>query len=175
MPIEALRCPNCGAPLETNQKFCDHCGIGLKSTDPEPKEKPRGFNISIDGKDKTYNYGFSFDSFAKDKNQDGGSKVDYNSKYNYGNVDYNTQRPNDAYSQNKIPASTLSKDIALVLALISLLFIGGIAVHKIYLKKFGDFVLSIIFCWTFIPFIVCLCNVISLATMSKEAFYKKYC
>ena len=171
MPFEALRCPNCGAPLETNQKFCDHCGIGLKSTDPDNKEKPRGINLSIDGKNKTYNYGISFDStpnYNTSKEDEGNNqKVDYNSNYNYGNTNYNT---NKTAAHN----NSLSKDVALVLALISLICIGGVAIHKIYLKKFGDFVLSLIFCWTFIPIIVCVFNVISLATMSKEDFHKKY-
>ena len=177
MAFEALRCPNCGAPLENNQKFCDHCGIGLKSTDPENKEKQRGINISIDGKDKTYNYGISFDSApnyntsGQDAPKDQKEGYNYNYNYTYGNV--NNKKADNSCCGNKT-ASSLSKEVALILAVVSLFFVGGIAIHKIYLKKFGDFVLSLIFCWTFIPAIVCLFNVISLATMSKDDFAKKY-
>ncbi|HEY8390679.1 MAG TPA: zinc-ribbon domain and TM2 domain-containing protein [Clostridia bacterium] len=171
MPIEALKCPNCGAPLEHGQNFCDHCGIALKVTDDEPKEKPRGINISIDGKEKTYNYGFSFNStpnYNTGNNYNPNNRDDgRNRNYTYGDF-----RPNDPSDFSR---HSLSKDIALILALISLFFLCGIGIHKIYLKKIAGFVLSLLFVWTIIPLIVCFFNVISLATMSKESFYRKYC
>ncbi|HEY8419096.1 MAG TPA: zinc-ribbon domain-containing protein [Clostridia bacterium] len=166
MALEALKCPNCGAPLEPNQNFCDHCGVGLKSTDTE--NKGRGFNISIQGKDKTYTYGFSFDT---QPNQSG--QGTYNQQGAYNNT-YNSHINTYANGPQKA-TSGLSKEIALVLALISLFCLGGIAIHKIYLKRIGAFVLSILFVWTFIPVLMCLINCITLATMSEQDFQAQYC
>ncbi|NLC16800.1 MAG: NINE protein [Clostridiales bacterium] len=170
MPFEALRCPNCGAPLEHNQNYCDHCGIGLKSTDPNA-QKGRGFNISIEGKDKTYNYGFSFDAQPKQgpDSQQG--------TYSFGPNQTTYDARTNTYAQSApkaATASSLSREVALILALISLFFLGGIAIHKIYLKRMGDFVLSLLFFWTGIPAIVCLINCISLATMTNQEFHQKF-
>lgn len=158
MAYEALRCPNCGAPLENGQKFCDHCGIGLKSTDENESRRP-GINITIDGKEKSYNYNYTY----------GNDKKDDEHKDGYGNNN-NTQTETNSYKKK----STHSKDIALILALISLFFTGGIAIHKIYLNKIGSFVLSIIFVWTGIPLIIALVNVIQYAIMNSEEFEKRF-
>jgi TM2 domain-containing membrane protein YozV len=164
MPLEALKCPNCGAPLEPNQNFCDHCGVGLKSTEPE--NKGRGVNISIQGKDRTYNYGLSFDA-----PQTGGQGTYSQQGANYSN----TYNHTNTYAHGHQKATSApSKDIALILALISLFCLGGIAIHKIYLKKIGQFLLSVIFFWTFIPTIVCVVNCISYATMSEQDFRAQY-
>lgn len=169
MSLEALRCPNCGAPLDHNQNYCDHCGVALKDKSTD-QTKGRGFNISIDGKDKTYTYGFSFDTQSKQEGQNQQGTYNFNS-----NKTYNTKTTNTyAESIPKASSSGLSKDIALILALISLFFVGGVAIHKIYLKKVGDFVLSLFFCWTGIPAIICFFNCISLATMSNEEFQSKF-
>ncbi|HHW90303.1 MAG TPA: zinc-ribbon domain-containing protein [Clostridiales bacterium] len=170
MPLEALRCPNCGAPLEHNQNYCDHCGIGLKSTD-QSDQKGRGFNISIEGKDKTYTYGFSFD--AQPKQGADSQQGTYN--FRPTNTTQNTRTNTYAQSSSKTAVpSSLSREVALILAFISLLFLCGVALHKVYLKRTGDFVLSLFFFWTGIPAIICLFNCISLATMTNEAFHQKF-
>lgn len=65
------------------------------------------------------------------------------------------------------------RDIAMILAGISLV-IGGIQLHKIYLKNIKSFILSLIFCWTSIPFILCIFDIIKYDSYTPEQFKNKY-
>jgi DNA-directed RNA polymerase subunit RPC12/RpoP len=67
---------------------------------------------------------------------------------------------------NKEPKS---RTTAIVLAL----FLGGIGIHKLYLNE-GKWWLYLLFCWTFIPAIIALYELIQYAMMSDEAFHAKY-
>jgi hypothetical protein len=60
-----------------------------------------------------------------------------------------------------------------VMAIILALFLGGIGIHKLYLGV-GRWWLYLLFCWTFIPVIVALIELIQYAMMSDEAFHAKY-
>lgn len=62
-----------------------------------------------------------------------------------------------------------SRTTAIILAL----FVGGLGIHKLYLKD-GKWWLYLIFCWTFIPAIIALYELIQYAMMSDEAFHAKY-
>jgi hypothetical protein len=62
-----------------------------------------------------------------------------------------------------------SRSTAIILAL----FLGGIGIHKLYLNE-GKWWLYLIFCWTFIPAIIALYELIQYAMMSDEAFHAKY-
>ncbi len=63
-----------------------------------------------------------------------------------------------------------SKTTAALLAF----FLGGIGVHHFYLGKTTAGVLSLLFCWTFIPSIVAFVNFIMLLVMSDADFNAKY-
>jgi TM2 domain-containing membrane protein YozV len=63
-----------------------------------------------------------------------------------------------------------NKYIAAVLAF----FIGGLGVHKFYLGKTSSGILYLVFCWTFIPAILALIDMILLLCMSEDEFNKKY-
>lgn len=54
------------------------------------------------------------------------------------------------------------------------LFLGGIGVHKFYLGQYGKGILSILFCWTSIPFFIGLYDCIRFFRMSNEYFQVKY-
>jgi len=54
------------------------------------------------------------------------------------------------------------------------LFLGGIGIQKFYLGQNGKGILSILFCWTFIPFFVGLYDCIRFSQMSNECFQVKY-
>jgi TM2 domain-containing membrane protein YozV len=63
-----------------------------------------------------------------------------------------------------------SRGVAIVLAL----FLGGLGAHKFYLGRAGWGLLYLLFCWTFIPSIVALIELIIYACMSEQAFHAKY-
>jgi len=54
------------------------------------------------------------------------------------------------------------------------IFLGGLGIHKFYLGKPVDGILSILFCWTFIPAIIGFIEGIIYMCMSDEKFDKKY-
>jgi len=54
------------------------------------------------------------------------------------------------------------------------LFLGGIGIQKFYLGQNGKGILSILFCWTFIPFFVGFYDCIRFSQMSNEYFQVKY-
>ncbi len=68
-----------------------------------------------------------------------------------------------------IKPGTRNRTTAILLAL----FLGGLGVHQFYLGGKWWWV-SLLFCWTFIPAIVAIFEVIQLAMMSDEAFNAKY-
>lgn len=61
-----------------------------------------------------------------------------------------------------------------MMAVLFALLLGGIGVHKFYLGRAGWGILYLLFFWTFIPAIIALVEGIIYATMSDEAFAKKY-
>lgn len=58
-------------------------------------------------------------------------------------------------------------------AIVLALFLGGLGIHKLYLGV-GRWWLYLLFCWTFIPAIIALVELIQYAMMSNEAFHAKY-
>jgi TM2 domain-containing membrane protein YozV len=63
-----------------------------------------------------------------------------------------------------------SRGAAILLAL----FLGGIGGHKFYLNRTGQGLLYLVFCWTFIPGIIALVEMIIYACTSDESFHYKY-
>ena len=65
---------------------------------------------------------------------------------------------------------TRNKWVAIILAF----FFGGLGAHKFYLGKIGQGILYLLFCWTFIPALVSLVEMIIYLTMSDKEFAAKY-
>ena len=63
-----------------------------------------------------------------------------------------------------------SKGIAALLAL----FLGGLGIHKFYLDKPGQGLLYVLFCWTFIPALIALIDVLYLIGLDEEIFNERY-
>lgn len=53
-------------------------------------------------------------------------------------------------------------------------FLGGIGGHKFYLGKIGQGIVYLLFCWTFIPGIIALIELIIYATKSEDELNQKY-
>jgi TM2 domain-containing membrane protein YozV len=53
-------------------------------------------------------------------------------------------------------------------------FLGGFGIHKFYLGQVGLGIVYLLFCWTFIPYIVAFVEFILYLTMSDETFNRKY-
>ncbi|WP_201527420.1 NINE protein [Psychrobacter frigidicola] len=70
----------------------------------------------------------------------------------------------------RVNRSRKSKGVAALLAL----FLGGFGIHKFYLDQVFWGILYLLFCWTFIPAIVSLFEVIILLSMSQSEFNKRF-
>ena len=53
-------------------------------------------------------------------------------------------------------------------------FLGGLGAHKFYLGKVGQGLLYLVFCWTFIPSVIALIELIRYLCMSDERFDEIY-
>ncbi|HIK36901.1 MAG: NINE protein [Geminocystis sp.] len=61
-----------------------------------------------------------------------------------------------------------------VIAILLTLFLGALGIHKFYLGENMAGVLYLIFCWTGIPAILSIFDLIGLSLMSDERFNRKY-
>jgi TM2 domain-containing membrane protein YozV len=64
--------------------------------------------------------------------------------------------------------------MAALLAVVSVVFFLGVGLHKFYLGRTAAGVLSVLFFWTGIPWVVALVNTFSLLTMTDEQFDEQY-
>lgn len=65
---------------------------------------------------------------------------------------------------------TKTKGVAILLAV----FLGYIGGQNFYLNRIGLGVLSVLLCWTFIPYALAVIDIIRLLCMSDEEFNEKY-
>ncbi len=61
-----------------------------------------------------------------------------------------------------------------IVAALLALFLGGIGVHKFYLGQSGAGIVYLLFCWTGIPTIIALFEVLVLLLMSDQHFDAKF-
>jgi TM2 domain-containing membrane protein YozV len=64
-----------------------------------------------------------------------------------------------------------NRSVAIVLALC----LGGIGAHEFYLNRPLAGVVSLLFCWTGIPFVFGILEAIVFLCLSDETFHKRYC
>lgn len=53
-------------------------------------------------------------------------------------------------------------------------FLGGLGVHRFYLKQYLYGILYLIFCWTFIPLLISIIDVIVWVIQDDNKFNEKY-
>lgn len=63
-----------------------------------------------------------------------------------------------------------SKGVTVLLAL----FLGGFGIHKFYLNQIFWGILYLVFCWTFIPAIISLFEVVILLFMNESEFNRRF-
>ncbi len=73
-------------------------------------------------------------------------------------------------SAARLAPASKSKVVAVLLAL----FLGGIGIHKFYLGQIAAGVVYLVFCWTLIPGVIALVELIVMLAMSDEAFARRY-
>jgi TM2 domain-containing membrane protein YozV len=54
------------------------------------------------------------------------------------------------------------------------LFLGGLGAHRFYLDQSGKGLIYLLFCWTLIPAVIALIDLIVFATMSQQTFDLQY-
>lgn len=59
-------------------------------------------------------------------------------------------------------------------AILFALLLGGIGGHKFYLGKTGQGLLYLFFCWTFIPALIALIELVMFIAMNDQTFDQKY-
>jgi len=72
--------------------------------------------------------------------------------------------------RQKRAGGSKDKTTAILLAL----FLGSIGGHKFYLGQVGMGVVYLLFCWTFIPAVVAIIELIWYITLSDDAFAEKF-
>ena len=70
----------------------------------------------------------------------------------------------------RLNSSRKSKGVAILLAL----FLGGFGIHKFYLNQVFWGILYLLFCWTFIPAVISLFEVIILLFMNESEFNRRF-
>lgn len=68
------------------------------------------------------------------------------------------------------PTGNLSK----VALLLITFFLGGLGAHKFYLKKYGQGILYLLFCWTYIPGLAALIEFIIYCTKNEAELQQRY-
>ena len=81
-----------------------------------------------------------------------------------------TSCPKCGAMQNRQVRSGYERTTAVLLAI----FLGGIGMHKFYLGKWGQGLVYLVFCWTFIPAIVGFVEGLIYLSMQDEDFSRKY-
>ena len=70
----------------------------------------------------------------------------------------------------RVNSSSKSRSVAILLALL----LGGLGIHKFYLGQILWGILYLLFCWTFIPLIISIIEVIILLFMDDSEFNRRF-
>ena len=87
------------------------------------------------------------------------------------NVDFKAE---DENAVDIFILKTVGGEKSRVTAILLAFFLGSIGIHHFYLGNSGYGILSLIFCWTFIPAIFAFINFIQYLFMSDERFNEKF-
>lgn len=141
--VNARNCPQCGAPVDVNAMVCKYCGESF-SAQQQPYPPPQYQQPPQQ-------------PYPPPQYQQPPYQQPYPPQYQQPPIDYT----------RALAESGKSKTAAGLLAI----FLGGIGVHKFYLRKPGMGILYILFCWTGIPALAGLIEGIIYLCSSDKDFY----
>lgn len=87
-----------------------------------------------------------------------------------GNITVNvTNASNNTAPEGCVQAGVTGKVVNKIAYILLALFLGGVGGHKFYAGKIGAGILYLVFCWTFIPAIIALIEMIIAITKPSDA------
>lgn len=113
-------------------------------------------------------YYFAMDQWKGSFQLEVGMKVDFD--INHDGVGTNVYPLEKTWSQATSSKPNKSKTTATLLAF----FLGGLGGHKFYLGAWGWGLIYLIFCWTYIPLVLGIIEVIRYIVLEDEEFQEKY-
>lgn len=152
-------CPQCGAPIEPGAGECKYCGEKLVRQAGQQVNQQQQFH------NQQYN--------NQQYNQQYGNPQIQNQQFN----PQMSQQPQTIYVQQPVPMTAINpawpiknKAVAGLLAI----FLGGLGIHKFYLGKVGMGILYLLFCWTYVPFVIGFIEGIVYLCSNDENFQLKH-
>lgn len=82
--------------------------------------------------------------------------------------------PKCGAAQKRQVADSVGGGAERVTAAMLAIFLGGVGLHKFYLGKWGQGLVCLIFCWTFIPAVIGIIEGILYLAMSEGEFSRRY-
>ncbi len=120
-------------------------------------QENQGFIAGDDGN----RYEFTGESWGLKNSPEQGNKVDFGIEDNRAIKIFE--------DPNALPGSPKSRTNAAALAF----FLGGLGIHFFYLEAWGWGILSVLFCWTYLPAIISFIFAIRWFTISDKEFQRK--
>ena len=139
-------CPQCGAPVPDGATKCKYCGEEFASVNQQPQYQQPQYQQSQYQQPQYQQPQYQQPQYQQPQYQQ--VPPQYQSPQ-YQQPVYPQQ--NMGYAAGIDPTWPIkSKTAAGLLGI----FLGGLGIHKFYLGKIGMGILYLIFCWTYIPFLV---------------------
>ncbi len=142
-------CPNCGDPVRSTDKFCPNCGYPLS-------------DLNFQSNTRTQTMGNAQAQYQE-------SYQDPVEIFNEEEDIYEDEYEDDEFYDERMDWPVKNRYLAGILAIIC----GDFGVHKFYLGKIRDGVISVLFFWTGIPALIGLIEGILYLVQSDEEFSEK--